>query len=127
MNSRIAEPDIEMPLTQNDFENRLILIENTASHLQGLYEVKLGLLLSLIGANKEESRNTRNLLHCLIIGEDSTGKSELLRKSASLVEKSIMINAIGATKSGLSLGAAKEGKEWVVEAGALVLMDNGVC
>jgi len=52
-----------MPLTQNDFENRLILIENTASHLQGLYEVKLGLLLSLIGANKEESRNTRNLLH----------------------------------------------------------------
>jgi len=63
----------------------------------------------------------------LIIGEESTGKSELLRKSASLVDKSIMINAIGASKSGLSLGAAKEGKEWVVEAGALVLMDNGVC
>ena len=118
---------MDVVLQDNDFEDRLILIENTASHLQGLYEVKLGLLLSLVGANQDENRNTRNLLHCLIIGEESTGKSELLRKAGDLVEKSIMINAIGVTKSGLSLGAAKEGKEWIVEAGALVLMDTGVC
>lgn len=92
-----------------------------------MFEVKLGLLLSLVGGYHDESRTTRSLLHCLIIGEESTGKSELLRKAGDIADKSISINAVGATKAGLSLGAVKEGKEWIVEAGALVLADQGVC
>jgi DNA helicase MCM9 len=120
-----VEDPIEIP--EDDFALRATLIQSTAKHLTGLQSVKLGLLLTLLGGVDNPERKTRNLFHMLMIGEECTGKSELLKEATALTEKSKLLNSVGVSKAGLSMGAVKEGKDWVVEAGALVLTDQGLC
>lgn len=63
----------------------------------------------------------------LLIGEPGTGKSVLLKEAASLAERSFFTNGIGTSSAGLSVSYYKDGADWAIEAGALVLADNGVC
>ena len=91
--------------------------------------IKLGLILSLLGgvSLENESSQIRGHSHVLIIGEPGTGKSVLLKETATLADRSFFTNGIGTSSAGLSVSYFKEGKDWMVEAGALVLADNGIC
>jgi len=100
-----------------------------ASPLLGLDHIKLGLLLCAVGGVKEDVKGMKLRGHChaLIVGEPGTGKSSLLQSAAQLKARSVFTNALGTSKAGLTLSAVKEGGEWMLEAGALVLSDCGIC
>lgn len=107
----------------------LEMLHSFASPLLGLDHIKLGLLLCAVGGMKEDVKGMKLRGHChaLIVGEPGTGKSSLLQSASQLKARSVFTNALGTSKAGLTLSAVKEGGEWMLEAGALVLSDCGIC
>jgi DNA helicase MCM9 len=76
---------------------------------------------------QNEQTKIRGQSHVLLVGEPGTGKSVLLKEAANLAERSFLTNGIGTSSAGLSVSYVKDGSDWSIEPGALVLADNGVC
>lgn len=112
-----------------ELETRNNIIESLCPHLFGKLDVKLAMLLTIIGGVTSIVNNTRirGQSHMLIIGEPGTGKSQLLRGAHELSYRAVYTNGIGSTSAGLTVSLSKEGNEWMMEAGALVISDLGIC
>lgn len=83
-------------------------------------------MLGGVSLHNEQTR-IRGQSHILLVGEPGTGKSVFLKEAANLAERSFFTNAIGTSSAGLSVSYTKDGPDWIIEPGALVLADNGVC
>lgn len=106
------------------------LVSSTAPQLSGLFAPRMAILLSALGGActvGKSSMHIRSTIHCLFVGDPSTGKSQLLRFAASLAPRSTSTTGMGSTSAGLTVAAMKEKGEWVLEPGALVLSDGGTC
>lgn len=97
--------------------------------LYGRSVEKLGVLLCVLGGVPAMNQSTRirGQSHLLLVGEPGTGKSVLLQAASELSERAFFINAICCSSAGLTVTHLKEKGSWVLEPGALVLADQGVC
>ncbi|VUZ94149.1 DNA helicase MCM9, putative [Plasmodium vivax] len=69
----------------------------------------------------------RTLCHLLLVGDPGTGKSQLLKEVQKISNICMNVSGMFCTTAGLTCAAIKEGNNFMLESGALVLADNGVC
>lgn len=98
----------------------------------GLDVEKDALILALFGGVSKEYKDgsrSRGDIHVLLVGDPGVAKSQLLRYLSKLAPRAIFTSGKGASAAGLTAAAVKdefgEG-QWTLEAGALVLADNGI-
>lgn len=106
------------------------LVRSTCPQLSGLFAPRLAILLATVGGAPLRGRASlqlRSTIHCLFVGDPSTGKSQLLRFVGQISPRSTCTTGMGSTSAGLTVAATKEEGEWVLEPGALVLSDGGAC
>jgi len=110
-----------------------IIKDSIAPHIYGFREIKEAIAYQLFSSpvlTMPDGGRIRGDSHILIIGEPSTGKSEILQYVArELAPRGIYTAGKSATGAGLTATAVKdefgEGG-WSIEAGALVLADKGI-
>lgn len=108
------------------------LITSLFPTIHGNEEVKRGILLMMFGGvAKQTVENTslRGDINVCIVGDPSTAKSQLLKQVADFSPRAIYTSGKASTAAGLTAAVVKdeESSEFVIEAGALMLADNGVC
>merc|ERR1719219_908930 len=97
-------------------------------------DVKKGILLQLFGGNRKDFSRTgranfRSELNILLCGDPGTSKSQLLQYVFNLIPRSQYTSGKGSSAVGLTAYVTKdpETRQLVLQTGALVLADNGVC
>lgn len=97
-------------------------------------DIKKGILLQLFGGTKKTHstdgrQNFRPEIHILMCGDPGTSKSQLLTYVYNLVPRSQYTSGRGSSAVGLTAYITKdpETRQLVLQTGALVLADNGVC
>ena len=108
------------------------IIKSTAPSIKGYREVKEAIALQLFGGSAkilEDETRLRGDIHILIVGDPGIGKSQILKYVSKLAPRSIYTSGKGTTGAGLTAAAVRdELGGWSLEAGALVLGDQGnVC
>jgi len=117
------------------------LAHSVAPSIWELEDVKKGVLLLLIGGtNKEVTQQagdmqtthrmrSRGEINILLCGDPGTSKSQILGYVHKLAPRGIYTSGKGSSAVGLTAYVSKDPdtKELVLESGALVLSDRGVC
>jgi DNA replication licensing factor MCM4 len=105
-----------------------------AGSLWEMEDIKKGLLCQLFGGTLKEFDSSvrgkfRHDLNVLLVGDPSTGKSQLLQCVHKVSPRGIYTSGKGSSAVGLTAYISKdpETKETILESGALVLSDRGIC
>lgn len=87
-----------------------LLAQSIAPKIYGHDIVKQAITLQMFGGVKKkvQKQDFRGNIHILLVGDPSTGKSELLRNAATIAPKSIFVSGKSASGAGLTVSAVKD-------------------
>ena len=129
----MSQPEIddlrEMVHDANKYSN---LVSSFAPMIYGHDIIKKGLLLQLVsGVRKStaEGMQLRGDINICIVGDPSTSKSQFLKYVCSFAPRAVYTSGKASSAAGLTAAVVKdeETSEFTIEAGALMLADNGIC
>ncbi|KAL1303552.1 hypothetical protein AAFC00_006922 [Neodothiora populina] len=108
------------------------LVESLAPMVHGHTVVKKGLLLQLMGGVSKqtpEGMSLRGDINICIVGDPSTSKSQFLKYICSFIPRAVYTSGKASSAAGLTAAVVKDEEtgEFTIEAGALMLADNGIC
>ncbi|KAI4297641.1 hypothetical protein L6164_037523 [Bauhinia variegata] len=121
LNELSKQPDIYERLTKS-----------LAPNIWELDDVKKGLLCQLFGGSAlklNSGASFRGDINILLVGDPGTSKSQLLQYIHKLSPRGIYTSGRGSSAVGLTAYVSKDPEtgETVLESGALVLSDRGIC
>lgn len=108
------------------------LVNSIAPSIYGHSEVKTGILLMLFGGVHKvtsEGINLRGDINICIVGDPGTAKSQFLRYVVGFLPRSVYTSGKASSAAGLTASILKDDEtgDFTIEAGALMLADNGIC
>jgi DNA replication licensing factor MCM6 len=108
------------------------MVESIAPSVYGHDEVKRGILLMLFGGVHKKTRegiSLRGDLNVCVVGDPSTAKSQFLKYVVNFLPRAVYTSGKASSAAGLTASVAKDADtgEFCIEAGALMLADNGIC
>lgn len=108
------------------------IVNSLAPMIYGHDIVKKGILLQLMsGVSKTtpEGMQLRGDINICIVGDPSTSKSQFLKYVCSFAPRAVYTSGKASSAAGLTAAVVKDEEtgEFTIEAGALMLADNGVC
>lgn len=99
------------------------LISSFAPRILGYEEIKLSVLLMLVGGHSSVKREDINIL---LVGDPSMAKSEMLKVAHRVTDKSMYTSGKGSSAAGLTIGLVKmEQGNYIAQAGVLPLCSGG--
>ncbi|WUR05094.1 DNA replication licensing factor MCM4 [Vairimorpha necatrix] len=116
---------------KNDPNLYEILYSSIAPSVCGMESVKKALLLQLFGGVRKELGNSRlrGDINILLAGDPGISKSQLLSFINRISERGMYTSGKGTSAVGLTASVSRDpdSGQFVLESGALVLSDNGIC
>jgi DNA replication licensing factor MCM4 len=105
------------------------LAHSLAPSIWEMEDVKKGLLLQLFGGCNKETTRIRGEINILLCGDPGISKSQLLSYVHKTAARGIYTSGKGSSAVGLTASLVKDPdtREPMLESGALVLSDRGVC
>lgn len=118
-----------LEFSQNEPFKRLV--KSFAPTIYGYDEIKQALVLQMVGGiikPRSDGVRTRGDIHVLLIGDPGAAKSQLLKRVSVIAPKSRFVSGKGASGAGLTASVVRDEflKGWALEAGALVLANQGI-
>ena len=106
--------------------------QSIAANIYGHMDVKHGVLLQLAGGvhkKTPEGIKLRGDINVCIVGDPSTAKSQFLKYVHGFSPRAVYTSGKAASAAGLTAAVVRDPDtgEFCVEAGALMLADNGIC
>ncbi|KAG8181898.1 hypothetical protein JTE90_026057 [Oedothorax gibbosus] len=119
----------DMSQDRNLYQN---LMKSLFPTIHGNDEVKSGILLMLFGGvpkTTAEGSTLRGDINLCVVGDPSTAKSQFLKQVSEFAPRAVYTSGKASSAAGLTAAVAKDEESgmFVIEAGALMLADNGVC
>jgi DNA replication licensing factor MCM6 len=120
----------DMKASPNIYEQ---MVDSLCPTVFGHREIRKGLLLLLLGGvhkTTADGTNLRGDLNVCIVGDPSTAKSQFLKYIHSFcAPRAVYTSGKASSAAGLTAAVQKDPEtgEFGIEAGALMLADNGIC
>lgn len=127
-------PEVEEKVSDIRSQGHLYerLASSIAPEIYGNLDIKKALLLLLVGGVTKEMNDgmrIRGDINILLMGDPGVAKSQLLKSISKLAPRGVYTTGKGSSGVGLTAAVMRDPitDEMVLEGGALVLADNGVC
>ncbi|KAH3745571.1 DNA helicase MCM8 [Pelomyxa schiedti] len=130
-----SQKDLQLIVAIHETQNLFnLLVNSLCPGIFGHDLVKAGLLLALLGGCQKYSKNRNKLPirgdpHVLIVGDPGLGKSQLLNAVNLVSPRGVFVCGTYASSAGLTVALHKQpgSPDYALEAGALVMADQGCC
>ena len=108
------------------------IMKSIAPSIHGHEDIKLGVALALFGGQEKFVKGKTRLrgdINMLLLGDPGVAKSQFLKYTQVTATRAVYTTGKGASAVGLTAAVHKDPVtgEYVLEGGALVLADRGVC
>lgn len=129
----LTQPEVDELKEMVNMENIYTqLVDSIAPTVWGHELIKKGILLQLMGGVHKttvEGIQLRGDINVCIVGDPSTSKSQFLKYVCGFMPRAVYTSGKASSAAGLTAAVIKDedSGEFTIEAGALMLADNGIC